>query len=108
MAQDSPSKRPVYNESRGRLGIGGISFNRTGLSFLEGRGKMINIATHGGLTIVAEVKFSGTVGKHERIIDLGSTLERHYDSIVLSRWESTDKIYAAVTNKVREKESAVS
>jgi len=108
LAQDTPSKRPVYNESGGRLGTGGISFNRTGLSFLHGRDKAIDIATHGGLTIVAEVKFSGTVGKHERIVDLGSTLERHYDSIVLSRWDSSDKIYAAITNKVKEIESAVS
>lgn len=91
----------MYNESGGRLGTGSIFFNRTALSFLQGRSNRVNIATSGGgLTIVAEVKFSGTAGRHERIVDLGSTLDRYYDSIVLSRWQMTSEIYVAITNKV--------
>lgn len=71
------------------------------MSYLEGRDKIVNIATPGGgLTIVAEVKFSGSAGSHERIVDMGSTLERYYDSIVLSRWQTSSKVYATITNKV--------
>jgi hypothetical protein len=46
----------------------------------------LNIATNGGLTIVAVVRFTGDPGYWERIIDLGSGQDTN--NLVLSRWST--------------------
>jgi hypothetical protein len=74
-----------------------VSF--TGARFLEALPRTWNIRSQGGLTIVAEIKFL-EASLNETVIDFGSTLERHYDSFLLSRWQQTDQLYAVITHKV--------
>jgi len=75
------------------------AFSFTGARFLEALPRTWNIRSQGGLTIVAEIKFL-EAGWNETVIDFGSTLERHYDSFLLSRWQKTDQLYAVITHKV--------
>ena len=100
MTQDTPSFRPVHMSTRGRLGQGGIQFDRGALQFLHSRERRWRIASNGGLTIACEVMFSGSVGMNERVVDFGSTLERYHDSFMLSRWQDSDRLYAAITEQV--------
>ena len=94
--QDTASSRPVYVASGGRLGNGGVLFMRLNSTYLHARQDTWNLASNGGLTIVTEVQFSGTVGQNERIIDFGTTLDRLHDSLILSRLGSSDQMYAAI------------
>jgi hypothetical protein len=102
LLQDTPSLRPVYNRnsSVGTLGRGGIVFSRALLQFMHARQGSWNIQSNDGLTIVAQVRFSGDAGMHERVVDFGSTVERYYDSFLLSRWQASNLLYAAITQKV--------
>jgi hypothetical protein len=63
---------PVYNALGGPQGNGHVTFDRAQSQYLDAGPRTLNIATNGGLTIVAVVRFTGTVGYWERIIDLGS------------------------------------
>jgi hypothetical protein len=67
---------PVYNALGGPQGKGHVTFDRAQSQYLDAGARTLNIATNGGLTIVAVVRFTGTVGDFERIIDLGSCSER--------------------------------
>ena len=100
VSQDTPSHRPVYMSTSGMLGQGGIKFDRGAVQFLHSRDRTWNIASNGGLTVAVEVKYSGLAGMNERIVDFGSTLERYHDSFLLSRWQDSDQLYAAITEKV--------
>ena len=100
VSQDAPFHRPVYNSSVGRVGNVGFVFNRSAPHFLHSGPHTWNIKTNGGLTIAAKVKFVGEAGMHERIIDFGNAVERYYDSILLSRWYASSRLYAAITDKV--------
>ena len=61
---------PVYSESGGPQGKGHVSFVRGQSQYLDAGPRTLNIATNGGLTIVAVVRFTGTAGPWERIIEL--------------------------------------
>ena len=98
--QDAPAHRPTYIPGGGRMGSGSVSFDRAGSHFLYPRQKAWNIQSNGGLTIVAEVKFSGVPGMYERIVDFGNALHRYNESFLLSRWRTTTMLYAAITEKV--------
>ncbi len=63
---------PVYNALGGPQGQGHVTFDRTQSQYLDAGPRTLNIATNGGLTIVAVVRFTGTPGHQERIIDLGN------------------------------------
>ena len=63
---------PTYNALGGPNGKGHVSFARASSQFLNAGSRTLNIATNGGLTVVAVVRFTGTVGTYERIIDLYS------------------------------------
>ena len=77
-----------------------MQFNRAASHYLHSRQRTWNVGSNMGLTIAAEVKFSGEAGMYERIVDFGSTLERHHDSFLLSRWRDSSQLYAAITEKV--------
>jgi hypothetical protein len=51
------------------MGQGHVSFNRTQTQYLDGGPLKFNIASNGGLTVVVVVRFTGSPGKFERIID---------------------------------------
>ena len=50
---------------------------------------------------MAEVMFKGTAGMHERIIDFGNGIGRYDDAFLISRWGSSSRLYAAITEQVR-------
>jgi hypothetical protein len=57
---------PVYNALGGPQGKGHVTFNRTKSQYLDAGARTLNIATNGGLTIVAVVRFTGAIGSWER------------------------------------------
>ena len=61
---------PVYNALGGPQGKGHVSFVRGQSQYLDAGPRTLNIATNGGLTIVAVVRFTGDAESNERIIDL--------------------------------------
>ena len=65
VSQDTEPNRPTYNPSAGRLVQGGLDFHRAASQYLHSAPKTWMIKANGGLTIVAEIKFSGTVGRNE-------------------------------------------
>jgi len=75
---------PVYNALGGPQGKGHVTFNRAQSQYLDAGPRTLNIATNGGLTIVAVVRFTGTPGDWERIIDLGSGADTN--NLLLCRW----------------------
>jgi hypothetical protein len=60
----------VYSASGGPQGKGYVSFVRAQSQYLDAGPRTLNIATNGGLAIVAVVRFTGTAANYERIIDL--------------------------------------
>jgi hypothetical protein len=77
---------PVYNALGGPQGKGHVTFNRAQSQYLDAGPRTLNIATNGGLTIVAVVRFTGDPGSYERIIDLGSGQDTN--NLILSRWST--------------------
>jgi hypothetical protein len=63
---------PTYDPLGGPQGKGHVTFDRAQSQYLDAGPRTLNIATNGGLTIVAVVRFTGDPGTEERIIDLAS------------------------------------
>jgi hypothetical protein len=86
----------VYNALGGPQGQGHITFDRTKLQYLDAGPRSLKIATNGGLTIVAVVRFTGTPGGFERIIDLwsGTSINEGY----LARSSTTSAVQLALRN----------
>jgi len=63
---------PSYIAHGGPHGKGHVTFDRLLSQFLDAGPRTLNIATNGGLTIVAVVRFTGDIANSERIIDLAS------------------------------------
>jgi hypothetical protein len=63
---------PTYNTQGGPLGKGHVSFDRTQTQYLDGGARTFNIASNGGFTVVAVVRFRGSPGNWERVIDFGN------------------------------------
>ena len=87
---------PVYNALGGPLGKGHVTFDRTKSQYLDAGSRTLNIATNGGLTIVAVVRFTRTVGSWERIIDLANGPDK--DNIVVARPLTTSNVYVNIRN----------
>jgi hypothetical protein len=79
---------PVYNALGGPHGKGHVTFNRAQSQYLDAGPRTLNIATNGGLTIVAVVRFTGTAGVWERIIDLGSGQDTN-NLVLCRRWTNS-------------------
>ncbi len=76
---------PTYNAVGGPNGRGHVSFDRTKSQYLDAGTRTLNIATNGGFTIVAVVRFTSTSATWERILDMGSGPDQN--NIVFSRLE---------------------
>ena len=61
-----------YSAAGGPAGNGHVSFNRAESDFLNAGTRTLNIASNGGFTLVAVVRFTGSPGYYERIIGFGS------------------------------------
>jgi hypothetical protein len=79
---------PVYSAFGGPQGKGHVTFDRAQSQYLDAGPRTLNIATNGGLTIVVVVRFTGTAGDWERIIDLGSGADTN--NLVLGRWSTNN------------------
>jgi streptogramin lyase len=86
----------VYNALGGPLGKGHVTFDRAQSQYLDAGARTLNIATNGGLTIVSVVRFTGTAGSWERIIDLGNGPDK--DNIVVARPLTTSNVHVNVRN----------
>jgi hypothetical protein len=66
--------RPVYNALGGPWGKGHVTFNGAQSQFLDAGIRTLDIASNGGFTIVAVVRFKGYigVGEYESIIDFAN------------------------------------
>ena len=62
---------PTYNALGGPSGKGHVSFVRASSQYLDAGSRTFQINTNGGFTIVAVVRFTGTVGFDERVFDFG-------------------------------------
>jgi hypothetical protein len=87
---------PVYSASGGPHGKGHITFNRTQEQYLDAGRRTLNIATNGGLTIVAVVRFTGTPGYNETFIDLGSGLR--FNNIKIFREKTSSTLLVELVN----------
>ncbi len=90
------SPLPTYNPLGGPQGKGHVSFDRAQSQYLDAGPRTLNIATNGGLTIVAVVRFTGIVGAFEKIIDLGSGSPDN--NIILGRYAVTSSIRIQLSN----------
>jgi hypothetical protein len=62
---------PAYNAQGGPLGKGHVSFDRTQTQYLDGGARTFNIASNGGFTVVAVVRFRGSPGNGKGSLTLG-------------------------------------
>jgi len=53
-------------------GRGAVTFDRAAAQYLDGGAHTFSIATHGGFTAVAVVRFPGAAASNERVFDFGS------------------------------------
>lgn len=83
IAYNSPSFLTTGGYNNGPL----VRLARASSQYFDGGSQAFNIATGGGFTILALVKFTGTAGAYERIIDFG-TQTTFVNDIVFCR-EST-------------------
>jgi hypothetical protein len=87
---------PVYNALGGPQGKGHVTFNRAQSQYLDAGPRTLNIATNGGLTIVAVVRFTGTPSDlvDDPLIDLGPA----HHPILVTRSESRRFLYFEIFN----------
>jgi hypothetical protein len=78
-----------------------VTFNRAQSQYLNAGPRTLNIATNGGLTIVAVVRFTGTPGHFERILEMTSGCDgcdQHSNNIMLTRYVSEPGLFLQVWN----------
>ena len=86
----------VFDNSAGPVGSkGAVTFDRSLSQYIDGGPQRFNIATNGGFTAVAVVKFTGVVGAAERVLDFGSGQN---DNILLSRWGVSNSFVFDIRN----------
>ena len=88
---------PTYNPLGGPNGKGHVSFDRTQYQYLDAGRRTFNIATNGGLTVVAVVRFTTTVGGFERIIDLGNG-GANMNNLIICRYYLSSNLYIKFWN----------
>jgi hypothetical protein len=94
--KEKSAKLPTHNPLGGPKGKGHVTFDSSQSQFLDAGPRTLNIATNGGLTIVAVVRFTGTIGNCERIIDLGSGAQRN--NLLLAREGSSTNLVLHIYN----------
>jgi hypothetical protein len=87
---------PTYNAAGGPNGKGHVSFDRTKSQYLDAGSRTFNIATNGGLTIVAVVRFTSTIGKYERILDMGNG--EWSNNLLMTREDTTTNLRVNLVN----------
>jgi hypothetical protein len=85
----------LYNPLGGPQGKGHVTFDRSKKQYLDAGPCTWNIETNGGLTIVAVVRFTGSAGSFERIIDFTSGPGIY---LVLGRYDTSSGLFLGITN----------
>jgi len=89
-SQPVSANRPTYVSSGGYNNTPYVFFNRTNSTFLDAGSQTLSVSTQGGFTLVCMIKWTGTVGGWERIIDFGSGSGNN--NIVVTRYSNTANI----------------
>jgi hypothetical protein len=98
-AQATSGNRPVYNSRGGYTNeMGYVNFDRTNSQHLTGGSRTFNIATNGGFTAVALVKFTtdGSSGSYERIFDFHNAGPS--DNLIMGRSGTSSSIFCSIFN----------
>ena len=92
----SSASKPAVSPTGGPGGGGMLTFDRTLSQFLDGGARKLNVASNGGFTFVSVMKFTGSAGAHERLIDFGNAASS--DSIAIYRDVETTSMNAGIWN----------
>ena len=99
MTQSTVGSQPTYNTTDTFRSVPYMSFNRTSSQYLERGSTTLNIATNGGFTAMALVRFTGTVGSWERIFQFSSGIPNTAtNTVALARVGSTNNLCFALAN----------
>ena len=93
----TPSNSPSITSLGGYNNGPFVRLTRSLSQYFDGGNKTFNIATGGGFTVVALVKFRGTAGLYERIIDFG-TQTTFVNNIVFCREGTNSTLNLAFWN----------
>ena len=85
-----------YSPSGGPTGKGHVSFDRGQSDYLDGGSLDLKIASNGGLTIVTVVRFTGSAGSYERIIDFSNGAGN--ENVILARHGSNNYLRLSILN----------
>jgi len=87
---------PVFVPTGGPSGRSAVVFDRTNLQHLDGGAVSMNIASNGGFTAVAVVRFTGSANAFERVLDFGKGFNN--DNILISRLDMESRLGFAIRN----------
>jgi len=88
--------RPIYNKTRGPAGNSEVLIDRTRFQFMDAGPLSLNIATNGGFTVVAVVKFTGIMGTGEVVLDFAKAWAS--DNTIIARSGLTSSLYFSIRN----------
>jgi len=89
--------RNNFDNKDGPDGRGAVFFDRSLSQFLDGGIHTFNIASNGGFTAVAVVKFTGIAGSFERIFDFGDGGRAR--NILMGRDGTSTSLYVAILDE---------
>lgn len=104
-AQSTVSARPTYFNSGGYNGRSYVSFNGTNGQYLQSPNLTLNIASGGGFTALALVRFTSIIS-FARIFEFGNGINND-NKIYFSRYSSLDSLHFSISN-VGENRSIIS
>jgi len=92
----------VFDSTGGPGGIGAVTFDRSLSQFIDAGAHTFNIASNGGFTAVAVVKFTGVLSASERVLDFRNG--QNIDNIILSRWGVSNSFVFQIRNVASNRE----
>lgn len=87
---------PSYNATGGPAGNGHIKFQRSKSQYLDAGPNSFYIASNGGFSMVAVVRFTGSPGYYERLLDFGNG--RPLDNIMIARYQTSSGLHITFWN----------
>ena len=87
---------PSYNATGGPAGNGHIKFQRSKSQFLDAGPNSFYIASNGGFSMVAVVRFTGSPGYYERLLDFGNGAP--LDTILIARYRASSGLDVSFFN----------
>ena len=103
-SQSTEANKPTYMATGGYNNGPYVYFNRTNSAHLNAGSQTLNISTNGGFTTMFLIKFVGTAGAWERVIDFGNGAPS--DNIIISRNDATQNFRSVSYNSTTALERA--